>query len=167
MTNFLKACLARSSVTAYGAIALIAGFAFTVALGQDAPKKPADAWIAPARAARKANPVLADATSIATGKELFVGGCLPCHGPAGKGDGPAAAGLERDGTPVRPGNLSDPALWQQSDGTIFWKISEGRSPMPSFQETYSEEQRWEIINYVRTLASKQEKQNKAPMSGGK
>lgn len=167
MTNFLKACVARNPIGPAGAIALIAGFAFTVALGEDAAKKPADAWIAPARAARKANPVLADAKSMANGNELFVGTCLPCHGPAGKGDGPVAATLERDGTPVRPGNLSDPKLWQQSDGAIFWKISEGRSPMPAFQEALSEEQRWQIVNYVRTLAPKQANKNKAPTSGGK
>ena len=109
-------------------------------------------WVAPARAARKANPVPSDATSIAQGKELFTQACLPCHGSLGKGDGPAAATLERDGKPIKPGNLSDPKLWEQTDGTIFWKLSEGRTPMPAFQETYTDEQRWRIVNYVRTLA---------------
>src|SRR5207249_6948942 len=98
-----------------------------------------------------------DAKSLALGKGLFVAGCLPCHGPAGKGDGPAAATLERNGTPVRPGNLSDPKMWQQTDGALFWKLTEGKSPMPSWGETLSEEQRWTIINYVRTLSSKTDK----------
>ncbi len=43
---------------------------------------------------------------------------------------------------------------------IFWKISEGNSPMPAFQEAFSDEQRWDIVNYVRTLAPK-ETNNKA------
>ena len=81
-------------------------------------------------------------------------GCLPCHGPEGRGDGPAAGTLERNGVKVRPGNLSSPKMLEQSDGAIFWKASEGRSPMPSFQETLTEEQRWQIVSYVRTLARK-------------
>jgi mono/diheme cytochrome c family protein len=79
---------------------------------------------------------------------------MPCHGPAGKGDGPAAATLERNGVRIRPGNLSDPKMWQQSDGAIFWKISEGKTPMPAWSQTLSEKQRWQIVNYVRTLAPK-------------
>lgn len=112
-------------------------------------------WVAPDRAARKENPVSADAASLAKGKELFVMGCVPCHGATGKGDGSAAAGLERNGVRIHPGNLSDPKMWQQTDGAIFWKISEGKSPMPSWQ-TLTEEQRWLIVNYVRTLAPKPE-----------
>jgi len=125
------------------------GFGLDSSLAQTTP---AETWIAPARASRKPNPVPADQKSIAQGKELFTASCLPCHGPSGKGDGLVAATLERNGVRVRPGNLSDPKLWQQSDGAIFWKISEGNSPMPSFQESYTEEQRWHIVNYVRTLA---------------
>src|SRR6266567_1735848 len=142
-------------------LGLLAGFS------QGQPKTEGEAWIAPARAARKPNPIPADATSIAQGKELFVLGCLPCHGPSGKGDGPAAAGLERNGVPVRPGNLSNAKLWEQSDGTLFWKLSEGKSPMPAFQETFTETQRWQIVNYVRTLAPKEENKNHVANSEGK
>ena len=121
------------------------------AFGDDAKLGP-DPWTAPARAARKQNPVASDASSIAQGKDLFLQACLPCHGALGKGDGSASALLERDGKPIKPGNLSDPKLWEQSDGAIFWKVSEGRTPMPAFQDSFSEEQRWRIVNYVRTLA---------------
>lgn len=113
----------------------------------DAPKPAEEPWIAPARAARKPNPVAATPESLAQGKMLFGAACEPCHGPTGKGDGPAAAALER-----KPGNLSDPKLWEQTDGALFWKISEGKTPMPTFQETFNEEQRWQIVNYVRTLS---------------
>lgn len=123
---------------------------------KDSPTKTEEAWTAPGRAVRKENPINADAKSVAQGKELYVAACLPCHGATGKGDGPAAAVLERNGTPIRPGNLSDPKLWQQSDGVLFWKISEGRTPMPVFQETFTEEQRWQIVTYIRTLAPKNE-----------
>jgi mono/diheme cytochrome c family protein len=43
-------------------------------------------------------------------------------------------------------------MWHQSDGAIFWKMSEGNTPMPAFQETFTEEQRWQVVHYVRTLA---------------
>ena len=132
----------------------------------DSPTNVEEPWVAPARAARKQNPVPADAKSVAQGKELFITGCLPCHGPTGRGDGPAASLLERNGKQIHPGNLSDPKLWQQSDGAIFWKISEGRTPMPAFQEAFSEEQRWQIVNYVRTLAPKTENKNPQTKSGG-
>ena len=130
-------------------------------------KTESEPWIAPARAARKQNPIPADAKSVAQGKELFAIGCLPCHGPAGKGDGPAAPTLERNGAPIRPGNLSNSKLWEQTDGTLFGKIGEGKSPMPSLQETWSDEQRWQIVNYVRTLALRVGNTNQEPNAGGK
>jgi len=128
---------------------------------QEAPKSGTNVWMAPARAARKQNPTPADEKSIARGKELFTVGCLPCHGPSGRGDGPAAASLER-----KPGNLSDSKMWQQTDGAIFWKMSAGNAPMPAFQEAFSEEQRWDIVNYVRTLAPKETNNKHTAQSGG-
>lgn len=115
-----------------------------------------DAWIASERASRKPNPIPADEKSIAKGKEFYVMGCAPCHGPLGKGDGPAGSTLERNGVKIHPGNLSDPKMWEQTDGGIFWKLTEGRTPMPAWGETLSEEQRWTVINYIRTLAPKPE-----------
>jgi mono/diheme cytochrome c family protein len=107
------------------------------------------AWNAPARAARKKNPVPSDDKSIAAGKTVFVKECQSCHGTAGKGDGPAAKDLEKG-----PGDLSSAKVQEQSDGAIFWKVTEGRKPMPSFSSTLSDDQRWQVINYVRTLAAK-------------
>ena len=140
----------------FAAALMTSHIGFVPVFAEDPPKKTDEPWTAPVRAARKESPIVADAKSLAQGKELFVMGCTPCHGPAGKGDGPVAATLERNGTQIRPGNLSDPKLWQQSDGTLFWKISEGRTPMPAFQEGFSEEQRWQIVTYVRTLAPKEQ-----------
>ena len=146
---------------------MICGVGLFAAFAADTAKKADEPWTAPPRAARKENPAGTSATSLTQGKELYVAACLPCHGTAGKGDGVAAATLERNGTPVRPGNLSDPKLWQQSDGTIFWKISEGRTPMPAFQEALSEEQRWQIVTYVRTLAPKADNKTQQPKTEAK
>lgn len=106
-------------------------------------------WTAPARATAKKNPVAVNETSIALGKKIYERNCLSCHGVTGKGDGPAAAHLEK-----RPGNLSNPRLWEQSDGALFWKITEGHKPMPTFKNLTSDEERWPVINYIRTLAPK-------------
>lgn len=144
----------RASVTWHrclqsgGVLALAAGITgFGPAFAAE-PAKVADApWIAPVRAAAKPNPIASNPGGVAQGKQWFELGCLPCHGPSGRGDGPAAPSLER-----KPGDLSAARMWEQTDGALFWKITEGRTPMPTFQEVFSEEQRWQIVNYVRTLA---------------
>lgn len=110
---------------------------------------PPEEWKAPVRAAKKKNPIPADEKSLAAGKLVFTAQCLSCHGPQGRGDGPAA----RDLNP-RPRNLSDPAIQAQSDGSIFWKVTEGKKPMPTFDRLIGENDRWNVINYVRTLVAK-------------
>src|ERR1700694_2718533 len=97
-------------VIAAGLLLVAAGFSYS----GDAP---ADDWKAPARAAKKQNPVPADATSIAAGKKVFAGNCLACHGAAGKGDGPPAKPVT-----VKPKNLGDEAVAKQTDGALFWKL---------------------------------------------
>ena len=113
-----------------------------------------DDWEAPPRAAGKANPVPSVGKAISIGKALYAAECVACHGKKGKGDGPGAIALERGGKRIKPGNLSDPMMWQHTDGDLFWKMSEGKSPMPTFAKRFSQEQRWQIVNYIRTLALK-------------
>ena len=111
--------------------------------------QPGEPWSAPARAAKKQNPFPADAASLATGKRLYVQHCLSCHGASGRGDGPAAKDLEKS-----PGNFADPMLWNHTDGELFWKITEGKKPMPTFGKLMSDEERWHVVNYIRTLTTK-------------
>lgn len=106
-------------------------------------------WTAPAAADRKHNPLRGNAAAAIEGKDLFVQNCLPCHGSKGDGDGPAAAFLDK-----HPGVLSDPKMWTESDGALFWKIAHGNTPMPAFAQTLTGEQRWALIDYLRTLAAK-------------
>src|SRR5687768_4118845 len=113
-------------------------------------KKKAKEWEVPAREARRANPVAADEKSIAAGKKLYVQECADCHGGTGRGDGPGARDLELD-APMP--DLSEAKMWKQSDGSLFYKITHGREPMPDYEEL-TETQRWHVINYVRTLAPK-------------
>lgn len=134
-------------------LAIAGSFGLTNGWAEDAPKNATNVWSAPARAARKLNPIPTDTQSVAKGKDLFVTACVPCHGPAGQGNGPAAASLER-----KPANLADAKLWSETDGALFWKVTEGNTPMPSFREAFSDDQRWQVINYVRTLAPKDKDQ---------
>ena len=124
----------------------------------------AEEWEAPARATRIGNPVAADQKSIAAGKATFQGQCVACHGSKGKGNGPAAIALER-----RPSDLSMPMMWEHSDGALFWKITEGRRPMPSFEKLLTEHERWQIVNYIRTLAPQPDRggMSREPRNGAK
>ena len=128
----------------------------------DTPASTGSEWVAPARAARKQNPMPADPSSINKGKDLYLQACLPCHGATGKGDGPSSATLERNGTRIRPGNLTAPKIRQETDGELFWKISEGNSPMPTWSQTLTEEQRWLVVNYIRTLGPGAQTTNRQP-----
>jgi mono/diheme cytochrome c family protein len=101
-------------------------------------------WTAPAPAAAKKNPVPANAASIGRGKTVYTAKCASCHGSSGKGDGPASKDLKED-----PGDMTK--LGSQSDGALFWKISEGKKPMPPFATKLSDQQRWDLIHYLRTL----------------
>ena len=114
-----------------------------VALFADDLKGP---WVAPNYAAKKQNPVPASKESIEAGRALFNQICFVCHGQSGKGDGPAAASC----VPQKPADFTNPKVWEQTDGTLFWKISQGRGVMPKFEATLTPEQRWNAINFIRS-----------------
>jgi mono/diheme cytochrome c family protein len=144
----LRLCLPTTRArVSKGLLIMGALCAFSAAAAMALQPGPPAPWVAPARAAKKANPEHRDANSIQVGKRIFERECLSCHGAKGLGDGPKAADLER-----HPGNLALPAMWDESDGALFWKISEGNAPMPATKTLLSEDERWHVINYVRTLA---------------
>jgi mono/diheme cytochrome c family protein len=115
-----------------------------VAVGEQQSK---ERWMAPAAEAQKKNPVAANPSSLAAGQKIYLKRCAACHGNAGNGDGPDAADLG-----IHPAKLSDPAVRQQSDGELFWKITVGKKPMPGYGSRLSATDRWNAINYLRTLA---------------
>jgi mono/diheme cytochrome c family protein len=96
------------------------------------------------------NPIPANAASISQGGRLYEGNCLPCHGPQGKGDGPVGLTLN-----PRPADLSQHTLpGLHPDGQLFEWISKGYpgSVMPAFEGTLTEEDRWHLVNYIRTFS---------------
>ena len=111
-----------------------------------------DQWVAPESAGQVQNPVPSDAASLKGGEKIFQSVCWTCHGVSGLGDGPASAAL----TP-KAGNLTSEIFHSQTDGAIFWKISEGRGMMSSYKGSLTTKQRWQLVNYVRTLKQSNEK----------
>jgi mono/diheme cytochrome c family protein len=103
-------------------------------------------WTAPVAEARKKNPVVASESSLAAGQKIYVKRCVACHGKTANGDGPDAADLG-----IHPARLSDPAVREHTDGELFWKITIGKKPMPNYGTRLSPTDRWDVINYLRTL----------------
>jgi mono/diheme cytochrome c family protein len=93
------------------------------------------------------NPIPADATSIARGAQLFTINCVMCHGQTGQGTGTVAAFLVKK----KPADLTSPLVQMKSDGTIFLTISNGFGFMPAMNENFTVRERWDLVNYVRTL----------------
>jgi len=107
-------------------------------------KKP---WLVPDNYKNMKNPVASNAESIANGKTLYATHCKSCHGTKGLGDGTKAATLKTE-----PGNFSSADFQSQTDGSIFYKTSEGRDDMPGFKKKIADKDDiWSIVNYVRTL----------------
>lgn len=107
-------------------------------------KKP---WLVPDAAKAKKNTVASNAQSIADGKELWSTHCKSCHGTKGLGDGPKAAQLKTEA-----GDLSKAVCQSQTDGALFYKISEGRVDMPSFKKKIPDaDDMWNVVNFLRTL----------------
>lgn len=101
-------------------------------------------WTSPAAEREKKNPI-ARAAGIPEGKKVFETNCSLCHGPSGKGDGPAAAALI-----PKPTNLTAKEVQAETDGALYWKISIGRGAMPSWQ-TLPEKDRWSVVDFIRSL----------------
>ncbi len=102
-------------------------------------------WNAPADAKALKNPV----KGVGNAKKNVEINCASCHGASGKGDGPAAAALP----PPKPADWTSARVQKQTDGELFWKISNGRGAMPPWKHL-PEKDRWEIVNYIRTLGKK-------------
>jgi mono/diheme cytochrome c family protein len=105
-------------------------------------------WKVPEEAKRRPNPIQASASALAAGRDIYMDKCTQCHGQTGKGDGPDAASYYPS-----PTSLVDAKhMSSVTDGEIFYQISQGRKPMPAFKKRLSEEQRWQLVLYVRSLA---------------
>jgi len=109
-------------------------------------------WELPEDADKTKNPTTATAESVAKGKELYMertkGNCVFCHGDTGAGNEANLAKLRR-----KPADLTNKErMTAMTDGEVFWKVSKGiQGIMPAGEKRMSEEERWHVVNYVRTL----------------
>lgn len=128
---------------------IIAAFALSTmaCLGLAQTAKPStDKWEAPADAAAKPNPEAQNPDAPAVGHKLYMRTCVGCHEEDGSGKDTGAA------------NLRSPEVQSQSDGALFWKISNGNTAagMPSFA-SLPETDRWDVVTFLRTLKDSSDK----------
>lgn len=138
----------KSSSNSYLRVATISTF---LIFGCYISQAQSNSWQVPKDAVNLKNPEASDEASIKNGKTLYKTYCVACHGDKGEGDGPASASLN-----PKPADHTSAMVQSESDGTLYYKISEGRAhtAMPPFKAALSADQRWAIINYLRTLAKK-------------
>lgn len=92
------------------------------------------------------NPIPADEVSLQRGAILYEIHCQLCHGAQGQGDGPLAGYFDRT-----PENLTAEQTTAEFDGSVYLTIVQGFGQMPPLAEGLIGRERWDVINYVRTL----------------
>lgn len=103
-------------------------------------------WQAPAEAADLISTVKDQPNAAQIGREFYMQKCVDCHGKEGQGNGWMAKMVAKP-----PTNLASQMVQANSDGELFWKITNGRSPMPAHRVRFTDEQRWYIVAFLRTL----------------
>ncbi|HBL56446.1 MAG TPA: cytochrome c [Deltaproteobacteria bacterium] len=93
------------------------------------------------------NPITDKAASASRGEKLFVNNCVKCHGFTGNGYGTVAHGFTTWPRQLWAWNNTGP----ETDGYLFWFITNGRSDMPPWGLILSENERWDLINYIKTI----------------
>ena len=114
-----------------------------------APSAPHPATISDEDKARK-NPVKFTEVSVTRGKKIFTTQCALCHGQAGDGKGEVAADMKLN----LPDFTKPDTLKDRTDGELFAIIGAGKDPMPGQAGRMTDPQRWNLVNYLRTLSGK-------------
>jgi mono/diheme cytochrome c family protein len=110
-------------------------------IAQNISYQPDPKWLAPSQAAAKNNPLKQNPQALSGGKKLFLRDCAECHNADGSGV------LKKHAA-----DLQLPVVQGQSDGSLFWKITNGNPDrgMPPFSKL-PELQRWQLVLFLRTL----------------
>jgi cbb3-type cytochrome oxidase cytochrome c subunit/cytochrome c553 len=105
------------------------------------------------------NPVELSIDILDEGKQIFIRECMVCHGDAGRGSGPYRSEIQPG-----PPDFGDGSYGDYTDADYFWRISEGVpwSAMPAWKIHYSEENRWKLVHYIRTMFTQTEDQPPQP-----
>jgi len=109
-------------------------------------QKAGEPWVIPANYKSMVNPQKGKGDPDNVGKLLYAKHCKSCHGSIGAGDGPKAGSLD---TKIK--SFKDGKFQAQSDGEIYFQSFVDRD-MKSFEKKIpAAEDRWAIVNYIRTL----------------
>jgi mono/diheme cytochrome c family protein len=103
-------------------------------------------WTIPADAAELKSPLTASPEVLEQGASVFESRCRKCHGPEGKGDGPLS-------DPAHPAAdlTAGPRSALAPDGVLFYRIWNGRKPMPAFKAELTREEVWSVVEHVKSL----------------
>ena len=105
-------------------------------------------WQIPAEEKLRKNPLAVNDANFNAAKAIYNEKCANCHGDSGKGDGSDAMMYE-----PAPSDLTDATHMNRlTDGEIYYQITQGRKPMPSFRNKLTEEQRWQLVILVRSFS---------------
>src|SRR5713226_8645158 len=106
-------------------------------------------WVVPEEVKKLKNPLPPSESTLKAARGIYMDECAKCHGERGKGDGPEA--MMHDPPPA---DITDTRHMNTvTDGEIFYQISEGRKPMPSFKKRLTEDQRWGLVLLVRSFSA--------------
>ena len=119
-------------------------------LGQKQKETPPESeYKIPPEAAAKQNPVKPTEESLAKGKKFYVIDCAMCHGKDGDGKGDMASDMKNVTDFTNPNAMKD-----RTDGELFYIIRNGKGDMPLEGDRAKDEDIWNLVNYVRSLAKK-------------
>lgn len=106
------------------------------------------AWVIPEAAKQAGNPLARTDQALNEAKKTYGDYCARCHGESGKGDGADAHKFKPS-----PGDLTDAnQLSKRTDGELYYVITAGKRPMPSFYGRLSDEQRWQLVLLIREMS---------------
>lgn len=103
-------------------------------------------WVVPANFKSMKNPVATSDASVKAGQALYAKTCASCHGKTGLGDGPRAKSLK-----TLPTDFTKAESKNQTDGELFYETKTGRGDMPKYEGKLSDDDIWNMVNYVRTF----------------
>lgn len=106
-----------------------------------------EVWEVPDEARAVENPVPLTDEALAAGEAAYSARCASCHGDTGKGDGKATRFIKPAPADISTAEARD----RMTDGEMFFKITEGKKPMPGMARTLNDEERWQVVHYLRTL----------------
>jgi mono/diheme cytochrome c family protein len=141
MANDAQPTLKTRKILFASVLALVCIVIVYAAFQRDRP------WIVPEEVKKLKNPLAPSESTLKVARRIYTDECVQCHGEHGKGDGPEA--MMRSPAPA---DLTDAGHMNTvTDGEIFYQISEGRKPMPSFKKRLTEEERWGLVLLVRSF----------------